>query len=98
MSVLITPHRIKSNLTEAPLETGSKSAGKSIQHVHSANEWLICELTCDYCLLSLSLPEPAHGLLVYQAAEAIKLMPSINTLLSDAAMLPAADENYSSCA
>lgn len=49
---------------------------------------------------SLSLPESAlaHGLLVYQAAEAIKLMLSINTLLSDAAMLPAADENYSSCA
>lgn len=49
---------------------------------------------------SLSLPEPAlaHGLLVYQAAEAIKLMPSINTLLSNPAMLPAADENYSSCA
>ncbi len=43
-------------------------------------------------------PALAHGLLVYQAAEAIKMMPFINTLLSDAAMLPAADENHSSCA
>lgn len=100
MSALIALYRIQSNLTQAPLKIWYKSASKSIQCVHLPNEWLICELTCDCGLLSLSTPWPAlaHGLLVYQAAEAIKLMPFINTLLSDAAMLPAADEIYSSCA
>lgn len=63
------------------------------------NDWYVnwhVMTACSICLYHE--PALAHSLLVYQAAEAIKLMPSINTLLSDASMLPAADENYSSCA
>lgn len=71
--------------------TPSKSPSKSIHRVYLANKWLICELTCDYCLLSPCQPALGQSLLVCRAAEAVKLMPSINTLLSDAVMLPAAD-------
>lgn len=71
--------------------TLSKSPSKSIHRVYLANEWLICELTCDYCLLSPRQPALGQSLSVCRAAEAVKLMPSINTLLSDAVMLPAAD-------
>lgn len=70
--------------------TPFKSPTKSIHCVYLANEWLICELTCDYCLPSPRQPALGPSLSVCRAAEPVKLMPSINTLLSDAVMLPAA--------
>lgn len=65
--------------------------------IPQTNDWYVCWRGTS---ISLSLPEPAlaHSLLVYQPAKAIKLMPSINTLLSGTLLLPGADENYSSWA
>ena len=40
---------------KAALEIRSRFASKSIQRVHFTNGWLICELTHNYCLLSLAL-------------------------------------------